>query len=119
SVKHNFEGESPGVLDFRDTLIRSCDTVYYKLAVEQWSRDGATRNLRTAKEVFARVARAWGFGHATGIDLPDERSGLITDRAFKQNFWEKHKKDYCTGAKRRPSGSYLQQLDQEFCSDGY
>ena len=119
SVKHNFEGESFGTLDFRDTLIRSCDTVYYKLAVEQWSRDGATKNTGHAREVFSKMARAWGFGRQTGIDLPDERAGLITDRAYKQSFWDKHKADYCAGAKRRPKGSYLQQIDQEFCSDGW
>lgn len=119
SVKRNFEGESFGTLDFHDTLVRSCDTVYYKLAVEQWSRDGATKNTSHAKEVFARMARAWGFGRKTGIDLPDEREGLITDRAFKQRFWDAHKADYCAGAKRRPKGSYLQQIDAEFCTDGW
>ncbi|MGB8650871.1 MAG: penicillin-binding protein 2, partial [Mycobacteriales bacterium] len=119
SVKHNFEGESFATLDFRETLIRSCDTVYYKLAVEQWSRDGASKNTGHAREVFAQEARAWGFGKATGIDLPDERSGLITDRKFKQTFWQEHKADYCAGAKRRPKGTYLQQIDAEFCTDGY
>jgi penicillin-binding protein 2 len=119
SVKHNFEGESFGTLDFRTTLIRSCDTVYYKLAVEQWSRDGATKNTGHAREVFAKMARSWGFGRQTGIDLPDERAGLITDRAYKQRFWDQNKKDYCAGAKRRPKGSYLQQIDAEFCSDGW
>jgi penicillin-binding protein 2 len=119
SVKHNFEGESFGTLDFHDTLVRSCDTVYYKLAVEQWSKDGATVNTGHAKEVFAKMARAFGFGRKTGIDLPDEREGLITDRAFKQAFWDAHKADYCAGAKRRPKGTYLQQIDQEFCTDGY
>jgi penicillin-binding protein 2 len=119
SVKHNFEGESFGTLDFHDTLVRSCDTVYYKLAVEQWSRDGATKNLKRAREVFAKMARAWGFGKRTGIDLPDERAGLITDRAYKQRFWDENKKDYCAGAKRRPKGTYLQQIDAEFCSDGW
>jgi penicillin-binding protein 2 len=119
SVKHNFEGESFGTLDFHDTLVRSCDTVYYKLAVEQWSRDGATKNTGHAREVFAKMARAWGFGHQTGIDLPDERAGLITDRAFKQAFWEQRKADYCAGAKRRPKGTVLQQIDAEFCTDGW
>ena len=119
SVKHNFEGESFGTLTFRTTLIRSCDTVYYKLAVDQWSRDGATRNTGHAREVFSKMARSWGFGRQTGIDLPDERAGLITDRAYKQAFWDQNKKDYCAGAKRRPKGSYLQQLDAEFCSDGW
>ena len=119
SIKHNFEGESPGTLDLHDTLVRSCDTVYYKLAVDEWIRDGGTKRAAAPKEVFARMARAFGFGRQTNIDLPDERSGLITDRAYKQAFWDKHKADYCAGAKRRPKGSYLQQADSEFCSDGY
>jgi penicillin-binding protein 2 len=29
------------------------------------------------------------------------------------------KDDYCKGAKRRPAGSYLQQIDQEACTDGW
>jgi penicillin-binding protein 2 len=119
STKHNFEGESFGTLTFRMTLIRSCDTVYYKLAVEQWSRDGATKNTGHAREVFQKMARAWGFGRRTGIDLPDERAGLITDRAYKEAFWKQAKKDYCLGAKRRPPGSYQQRVDAEFCSDGW
>ncbi|MCW2599014.1 MAG: penicillin-binding protein 2 [Frankiales bacterium] len=119
SAKHNFEGEAPGVLDFHETLVRSCDTVYYKLAYDEWVRDGGLRTTGKAKEAFATMAKAFGFGRATGIDLPDERSGLITDRAFKKAFWEKNKADYCKGAARRPKGSYLQQLDQEFCADGY
>jgi penicillin-binding protein 2 len=118
SVKHNFEGEAPGTLDFHDTLVQSCDTVYYKLAVEQWIADGSLHG-KHAKEVFANEARGWGFGKPTGVDLPDERSGLITDRAYALRFWQQNKADYCAGAKRRPKGTYLQQLDQEFCADGY
>lgn len=118
-VKRNYESESFGTLDFRETLIRSCDTVYYKLAVEQWSRDGATKTTGRAREVFTKMARSWGFGRPTGIDLPDERAGLITDRAYKQKYWEERKDDYCAGAKRRPKGTYLQQIAAEFCSDGW
>jgi penicillin-binding protein 2 len=117
--KRNFEGESFATLDFRETLIRSCDTVYYKLAFDQWAKDGGRTGIAKPKEVFPNMAKAWGFGKQTGIDLPDERSGLITNRAYKRAFWEKNKKDYCKGAKTRPKGSYLQQLDEEFCIDGY
>ena len=117
--KRNFEGESFSNLNFRETLIRSCDTVYYKLAFEQWVRDGGRKNTGRAQEVFSKEARTWGFGKKTGIDLPDERQGLITDRAYKVAFWKKHKDDYCKGARTRPKGSYLQQLDEEFCADGY
>ncbi len=119
SIKKNFEGESFGTLDFRETLIRSCDTVYYRLAVDQWSRDGATQNLKTAKQVFAMQARRWGFGKQTGIDLPDERSGVITDRTSTYLNWVKNKGEYCKGAKNRTKGSFRQLFDQEKCTDGY
>ena len=116
--KHNFEGESFATLNFRETLIRSCDTVYYRLGLEQWAKDGGRKGNGHPREVFSNEARIWGFGKKTGIDLPDERAGLITDRAYKQRFWEQNKDDYCKGAKTRPKGTYLQQLDEEFCADG-
>jgi penicillin-binding protein 2 len=124
---HNFEGEQFGTIDFRTTLIKSCDTVYYQLAYDQWKHDGATVNTKSAREVFPKMARSWGFGSPTGIDLPDERKGLITDRRYKVRYWEQNKGpgpdgkglNYCKGAKTRPKGSYLQVLDQEFCTDGY
>jgi penicillin-binding protein 2 len=131
--KKNFESESFPPLNFTDTLIRSCDTVYYALAFKEWQKDGGRTGIKDPKEIFSEEARNWGFGKQTGIDLPDERSGLITDRAYKLAFWKKNKNDYCAGAKRRASAAYiaslapadradndyLQQLDEEFCADGY
>ena len=128
SVKHNFEGESFATLDFRETLIRSCDTVYYKLAVDQWSADGGNKAKKGAREVFVKMARAWGFGKKTGIDLPDERSGLITDRAYKQRFYDQNKaikckrarEGYPDEAKTDPArAALLQEYAKEFCTDGY
>jgi penicillin-binding protein 2 len=127
SVKRNFEGESFATLDFRETLIRSCDTVYYKLAVEQWSRDGGNK-AKNAKEVFVKMARSWGFGSKTGIDLPDERSGLISDRGYKQRFYDQNKDVKCKRArdgypevaKTDPArAALLQAYAKEFCTDGY
>ena len=127
-VFHNFEGEGGGPsIDFRTTLIKSCDTVYYRLAYDEWLHDGGTVNRTDAREVFPKMARHWGFGTPTGVDLPDERRGLITDRGYKVRYWKANKGpgpegkgiNYCQGAKTRPKGSYLQQLDQEFCTDGY
>jgi penicillin-binding protein 2 len=116
---HNFEGESFGTLDFRTALIRSCDTVFYKLGYDEWVRDGGTKNTGHAREVFPRTARAFGFGSPSGVDLPSDASGLITDRRYKLANWNAMKKDYCAGAKRRPKNSFLQQLDQESCTDGW
>ena len=127
-VFHNFEGEQFGTINFTTTLVKSCDTVYYGLAYNEWKRDGATVNRPTAREVFPKMARSWGFGTPTGIDLPDERSGLITDRGFKQRFWNQTKGIKC---KRARTGypevaatdpvraAYLLALAKEFCTDGY
>jgi penicillin-binding protein 2 len=116
---HNFEGETFGTIDFRTALIRSCDTVFYKLGYDQWVHDGGTKNTGRAREIFPSTARAFGFGAPSGIDLPSDAAGLITDRAFKLANWNDMKDDYCAGAKRRPKGSFLQVLDAEACTDGW
>ena len=127
-VFHNFEGETFGTIDFTKTLVKSCDTVYYQLAYDQWKRDGATVNKASAREVFPKTARAFGFGSKTGIDLPDEKRGLITDRGYKERFWQQTKAVKCqrarTGypevARTDPTrAAYLLALAKEFCTDGY
>lgn len=124
----NFEGEAFGTINFTKTLIKSCDTVYYKLAYEQWLADGGTKARAGAREVFPNMARAWGFGTKTGIDLPDERRGTITDREFKLANHKDLKKVKCDRAKRGypevaakdpAHAQYLLQLAREFCSDGW
>jgi penicillin-binding protein 2 len=125
---NNFEGEQFGTINFTTTLIKSCDTVYYKLAYDQWIRDGGTKTRKGARQIFSVMARAFGFGKRTGIDLPDEKRGTITDRAYKQRFWEQTKAVKCkrarTGypevAKNDPTrAAYLLALAKEFCTDGY
>jgi penicillin-binding protein 2 len=124
----NFEGEKFGTINFTTTLVKSCDTVYYKLAYDQWVRDGGTRTLSKPREVFPNMARSWGFGHETGIDLPDERDGLITDRGYKQRYWDQNKAVKCKRAKNGypeaekedpARAAYLLALAKEFCSDGW
>ncbi len=132
TVFRNFEGETfgnTGGIDFRTTLVKSCDTVYYQLAYTQWLHDQALLKAgKPAQEVFPKQARLWGFGTKTGIDLPDERSGLITDRGYKQKAWEDLKAVKCkrarTGypevARTDPvRAAYLLALAKDFCTDGY
>ena len=116
----NFESIPLGPVSFRLGLVKSCDTMFYKFAYEQWLRDEARlRRGQKPLEPMPRMAKAFGFGRQTGIDLPGESDGRILDRADKRTYWEANKEDYCAGAKRRPKGTYLQQLAQEFCDEGW
>ena len=127
-VFNNFEGETFGNIDWRTTLVKSCDTVYYKLAYDQWVREGGVTNQPGGKEAFPQMARAWGFGTKTGIDLSDERHGTITDRITKTKDWQSLKGIKCARAtngypevaRTDPArAQYLLALAKEFCTDGY
>jgi penicillin-binding protein 2 len=113
---HNFEGESFGAMNLHTALVRSCDTVFYKFAYDEWLHD---ERIKKPREVFAAMAKAWHLGAKTGIDLADERRGRIASRAFKLANWKQLKAQWCKGAQTRPKGSYLQRLDFENCVDGY
>ena len=118
--------------------MKSCDTVYYQLAYDEWVRDNnAIDAHKPAKEVFPKMARDWGFGSKSGVDLPDERIGTITDRGYKERLWKqtkdvKRSKDtnpgpcqraregYPTLMKTDPArATYLLALDKKYCTDGY
>jgi penicillin-binding protein 2 len=116
----NFDSEAFGAMSLREALIKSCDTVFYRLGYEMWLRDGGLRPAKgQAKELLARTAQAYGFGAPTGVDLPDESAGRVPDRAFKQAFWKLRKADYCAGAGNPRFDALHRQLDREFCVDGY
>jgi penicillin-binding protein 2 len=114
----NFEGETFGTIDLRTTLIKSCDTVYYGLAYREWQHDGGTKNTGHARDVFPTMARAFGFGAPTGIDLPGDAAGQITSRASRLADYKAHRADYCAGAKNPKFGPYRRAIDQENCTDG-
>lgn len=117
---HNFESEAFGFIDLHETIVKSCDTVYYGLANKDWIRDNrlVSENKKPIEGV-QHIARDYGLGVPINVDLPGATSGHIADRNNQKLRWEETKKDACAGAKRRPKGSYLQQLDQEFCTDGF
>jgi penicillin-binding protein 2 len=120
-VFRNFEGEFLGDIDLHTTLVKSCDTVYYGFANTDWYRDEAlVRAHRPPVEAVQKMARAFGFGRDTGIDLPAESSGTIEDRATKLKLWRDFvRPNACAGAKRFPPGSFRQRLDAENCTDGW
>lgn len=127
---HNFEGEAPKPGDLRYMLEVSCDTVFDKFAYNQWQADGGLRqaageSARPAREIFAKMARAYGFGASPGIDLPGGGSaGAVVDRAtrlaqYRAPAGPLSKAYNCKRQNQVPVLSYEQQLARETCSDGF
>src|SRR3954467_4827010 len=113
STKHNFEGEFGGHIGLHETLVESCDTVYYKFAIDDWFHDQALiRAHKKPLEAVQNMARDFGLGKPTGVDLPTDLSGLIEDRGQKLKDWNTYvRKNAGAGAKTRPKRSYLQRID--------
>ena len=65
-----------GVVDLRRSISQSCDTYYYRLAVDM----GVDR----MHDYLAK----FGLGEKTGIDLDGESSGLLPSREWKQRRWK-------------------------------
>ena len=129
-TKTNFEGKGiAGAISMAVALAKSCDTFFYAFAMQDWYADQArVDNGQRPVEALQRYARAYGFGSAPGIDLPDgeQTSGRIVDRAFLQQRWEANKAQYCADGRRGypevadpTRRSFLTRLAQENCTDGW
>ncbi|MQA87823.1 MAG: penicillin-binding protein 2 [Streptosporangiales bacterium] len=124
----NFEGTAFGPMNLHRGLVVSCDTIFYKFAYELWQRDGGTDPVKNPKDAMINMAREYGFGKPTGIDLPNESPGRLPSREWKREYWEetkayhcKHaKKGYPEVAKNEPSrAAYLTAISKENCKSGY
>ncbi|MGL5859380.1 MAG: penicillin-binding protein 2 [Angustibacter sp.] len=124
----NFESSSFGVIDLYQAIVISCDTIFYKFAYETWLRLGGMKATSDRDDPFIRMARGYGLGQVTGIDLPDDSSGRIPGREWKQEYWEATKQDSCRRARTGypqvqredpQRARFLQQLAKENCVDGY
>jgi penicillin-binding protein 2 len=60
-----------GYMSLRESLAQSCDTFYYNIA------------KKIKPESIAETANDFGLGILTGIDLPDEKVGLIPTAKWK------------------------------------
>ena len=69
---HCWKKGGHGTVDMYDALRQSCDTFFYDLA------------RRLGIDRIAEVARRFGLGEPTGIDMPGEHAGLVPSRAWKQ-----------------------------------
>ncbi len=70
-----------GPLDLHGALQASCDLYFWDVALRLWEERGDDSGF-DKENLLQEYARAFGFGTASGIDLPFERDGLIPDRAW-------------------------------------
>ena len=70
----DWKPEGHGKVNFFDAMAQSCDTYYYLLAYEM----GIDR--------YSSFLAGFGFGELTGIDLPQERRGILPSRQWKRDY---------------------------------
>jgi penicillin-binding protein 2 len=122
---HNSEGEGFGSMSLEKAIAVSCDTVFYQLGYQMWQAAGGIKAPTNAKDPMAAMAKAFGFGHRTGIDLPSEAAGRVPDRSWKLDYWNATKASDCKHAKTGYPGvsgstnAYLTEIAKENCVDGY
>ena len=51
-------------------------------------REAGTAGHIMGTQYIANEARDFGFGKKTGIDLPDERRGVVPDRQYYLDYWK-------------------------------
>ena len=73
SIKfHCWKKGGHGFVDLVEAIQGSCDVYFYEIA------------RRIGFERIAEMAKRFGLGSPTGIDLPNERSGLMPNREWKR-----------------------------------
>jgi len=116
-VFKNFEGENFGPISLGRALEVSCDTVFYGLADREWKKDGGINPKKgEPKDYFFKTAHQFGLGKETGIDLPNEVTGRVPDRQWKENYWKANKDDWCKTGKK--NGTYVEKIAYENCLEG-
>ncbi|MFE2687604.1 penicillin-binding protein 2 [Streptomyces mirabilis] len=116
-VFKNFEGENFGPISLGRALEVSCDTVFYGLADNEWKKDGGINPKKgEPKDYFFKAAHQFGLGKETGVDLPNEVTGRVPDRQWKQSYWKANKDVWCKTGKK--DGDYVQKIAYENCLEG-
>jgi penicillin-binding protein 2 len=110
----NSESRGYGPISLTRAIEVSCDTVFYKVAYDQWLRDGGKDPIAHPHDIFIKAALAWKFGTATGLDLPGEASGNITTRQDRKRTWIENRAQYCRDAKTEKD-PYLRAIARDNC----
>ncbi len=116
----NYQSASYGSIDFAKALELSCDTFFYRIGLNYWNKFGSDPEDVKAKDPLITVAKQFGFGRKTGLDIPGEADGRIADRAWKLSYWNAMKAKYCKIDAQNTTGKrdFLHVYAREFCLEG-
>jgi penicillin-binding protein 2 len=117
----NFEGKDQGTLSMTKAMAVSCDTIWYKIAFDEWLRDGGLKPKNNPNDYFFEAAEGFQVGERTGIDLPSESSGRLANREWRKSWYEQNKDFYCNykeRASKEQQTAFLLELARENCLDG-
>ena len=117
----NFESKAQGRISLKKAIAISCDTIWYRIAFDEWLRDGGLKPKSSANDYFYTAAKGFQVGKKTGIDLPSESPGRLADREWRKSWYEQNKDFYCNYKERAPKSQqtkFLLQLAYENCLDG-
>ena len=120
-VFNNFESKAQGTLSMKKALAVSCDTIWYRIAFDEWLRDGGLKPKSSANDYFFKAAARFQMGEKTGIDLPSESKGRLADRNWRKAWYSQNKDFYCNYVERTTKAQqtpFLIQLAKENCIDG-
>jgi len=114
----NYESGAYGSIGFDKALEVSCNTFFYRIGYNFWQKFGSDVDDIDAKDPLVKIAKIFGFGSETGIDLPGEAGGRIADRQWKRDYYEANKDYYCKIGKK-PGNDFLHRFAREFCIEGF
>jgi penicillin-binding protein 2 len=120
-VFNNFESKAQGTISMKKAIAVSCDTIWYRIAFDEWLRDGGLKPKSNANDYFFKAAARFQMGLKTGVDLPSESKGRLADRNWRKAWYEQNKDFYCNYEKRatdKQKTPFLIQLAKENCIDG-
>ncbi|MCX6430842.1 MAG: penicillin-binding transpeptidase domain-containing protein, partial [Actinobacteria bacterium] len=117
----NFESRPQGTITMKEAIAVSCDTIWYRIAYDEWLRDGGLSPKKNAHDYFFSSARGFQVGVKTGVDLPAESSGRLPDRQWRLDWYDQNKSYFCNYSTRAPKSqrtTFLLALAKENCVDG-
>ena len=117
----NFESKSQGIMSLEKAIAVSCDTIWYRIAFDEWLRDGGLRPKSNPNDYFFKAAQSFKITQRVGIDVPSESTSRLADRAYKNSWYQQNKDFYCNYTDRATKAQqtpFLVLLAKENCVDG-